>query len=84
MVHTRPPSGFDPYQAPPPQPETAMTMEHSKVADIAAGSAWGFFGLSMTQLNELLQAIALVLTIIATTITIGIHVRRWFKRLGID
>jgi hypothetical protein len=57
-------------------------MQVSKAADAATGVAWGLFGLSFTQINELLQAIALVLTIIATTITIGIHMRRWFERNG--
>jgi hypothetical protein len=57
-------------------------MQASKVADTATGAAWGLFGLSFTQINEMLQMIALVLTIIATTITIGIHMQRWFERMG--
>jgi hypothetical protein len=56
-------------------------MQVTKVADTATGAAWGLFGLSFTQINEMLQMIALVLTIIATTITIGIHMRRWFERI---
>jgi hypothetical protein len=59
-----------------------MSLEMTKVADVATGTAWGLFGLSFVQLNQVLQAIALVLTIIATTITIGIHMRRWFERKG--
>ena len=54
----------------------------SKVADVSTGAAWTLFGVSLTQINEALQMVALVLTIVATTITIGIHVRRWFTRMG--
>lgn len=53
-------------------------MTRERIADAATASAWSLFGLSMTQINEALQAIALVLTILATGITIYIHVRNKF------
>lgn len=53
-------------------------MNRERVADFAAGGAWTFFGLSMTQINEALQILALMLTIIATGITIYVHVRNKF------
>jgi hypothetical protein len=50
------------------------------MADLATGGAWAFFGISMTQINEALQLLALALTIVATAITIYIHVRNKFWR----
>ena len=45
-------------------------MNKEKIADAATATAWGLFGMSLTQINELLQTLALILTIVATTITI--------------
>ena len=55
-------------------------MNRERLADAATAGAWGLFGLSHTQLNEALQTIALLLTIIATAITIGVHVKRWLEK----
>lgn len=54
-------------------------MTKERIADATAAGAWGLFGLSFTQINELLQFVALVLTIVATGITIVVHVRKWLK-----
>jgi hypothetical protein len=56
----------------------AMTRE--KIADAAAAVSWGLFGMSFAQINELLQFVALVLTILATGITIVIHLRKWLRK----
>jgi disulfide bond formation protein DsbB len=53
-------------------------MNRERIADVSTGGAWTFLGLSMTQINEILQALALILTIVATGITIYIHVRNRF------
>lgn len=53
---------------------------NTKVADAGAISAWGFWGISLTQINDVLQMVALILTIVATAITIGVHIRRWLKK----
>lgn len=55
-------------------------MNKEKIADAATATAWGLFGMSLTQINELLQTLALILTIVATTITIVIHVKRWLSK----
>lgn len=55
-------------------------MTRERIADAAAAGAWGLFGVSLTQINELLQFVALLLTIAATAITIGIHVRKWLRK----
>lgn len=47
---------------------------------MATAGAWGLFGVSLTQINELLQFVALVLTIIATSIAIAVHVIKWLKK----
>ena len=52
----------------------------TKLADLSAVSAWGFWGVSLTQINELLQTVTLVLTIAATVITIAVHIRNWHKK----
>jgi diaminopimelate decarboxylase len=53
-----------------------------RIADAATAGAWSLFGLSMTQINEALQALALLLTIVATGITIYVHCRNrfWTKK----
>jgi hypothetical protein len=55
-------------------------LNRERIADAAAATAWGLFGMSLTQINELLQTLALLLTIVATAITIVIHVRKWLKK----
>lgn len=83
MLLTRPPEtplppDFDPYQVPAAS-QTETFMEHSKLADIATGSAWGFGVLSLAQVNEVLQMLALLVTIASGLIAISIHVRRWLQ-----
>lgn len=48
----------------------------------SAISSWTLYGVSLTQVNELLSTIALCLTIIATAITIGVWIPKaiqWVK-----
>ena len=55
------------------------SLNKERIADAAAAGAWGLFGLSFTQINEVLQFFALILTIVATGITIWVHIRKWLK-----
>jgi hypothetical protein len=79
MIHTRRPhlpENFEPYAAQPDAEGDPMP-EHSIVPDVANGSALALFGLSLTDIQQMLQVIALVLGIVATLFTIIAHVRRW-------
>lgn len=55
-------------------------MNKERIADAATASAWSFLGISMTQLTELLQLIAVLLAIASTGISIYIHIRSRFWR----
>jgi hypothetical protein len=54
-------------------------MNKERLADLATGGAWSLLGISFTQINEVLQFVALILTIVATGITIAIHLKKWLK-----
>lgn len=72
------PPDWDPYADLPGALADPMP-PHSKVADVANIAGISLFGLSLAELNQILQLITLLLGIVATTITIVIHVRRWLK-----
>lgn len=40
-------------------------MNRERIADAATAGAWGLFGISLAQINEILQTLALLLTIVA-------------------
>jgi hypothetical protein len=68
------------FAARSPRDDEGFALNKERIADAAAATAWGLFGMSLTQINELLQTVALLLTIVATAITIVIHVRKWLKK----
>lgn len=52
-----------------------------KIGDASYLTGLTLFGLSLTEIQFVLQLIALVLGIVATGITIGVHFRRWIREL---
>lgn len=53
---------------------------HSKVYDACAGAACVFFGVSLAELDLVVQIIAGILASIAAFITIYGHFRKWLAR----
>jgi hypothetical protein len=55
-------------------------MNESTAANIGTVTSVGLFGVSLAQVEQWLHITALVLTVIATAITIGVHVHNWTKK----
>lgn len=60
------------------EPEVEQMPNHPVAADVSNLAGATLFGLSLLEVQQWLQLVALVLGIVATGITIGLHIRRWW------